>query len=298
MPAPIALFVYKRAHHTAGTIAALSQCPEARESDLLVFADGPRNESERPAVEASRAVVANAEGFRSVHLTARERNVGLSKNLVSGVEEALSRSDQIIVLEDDIEVTPDFLTFMNAALEYYASRPEVFSISGYLYPVDLDPRFSFDTFLFSRFSCWGWATWRDRWNQIEWKKPGRAEFLRSEEFWQIWRISNDLPEIMLDLIDGKNDSWAILFNLTQIRSNGYSVHPVQSLARNTGFDGTGTHARRLREPTPFAAVGLGSRSSFRFADTYDDGYVEPLRGYFAHRFRRKLKNLVMYGRYF
>jgi len=41
---------------------------------------------------------------------------------------------RVIVLEDDHVTTPDFLTFMNAALDYYEANPKVFSVSGYAFP--------------------------------------------------------------------------------------------------------------------------------------------------------------------
>ena len=295
--APIVLFVYRRPQQTTRTIAALERCAESAKSDLFVYCDGPRDEAQQSAVAATRSIVRAAKGFQSLHIVEREKNFGLSANIRSGVSDVLSRSQSVIVLEDDIEVAPDFLAFMNQAMDHYQGRSEVFSISGYQYPVTLDRDYPSDSFLFSRFSCWGWATWRSQWDRIQWERPDRTEFLASREsFRRFWRVSNDLPEIMLDLIDGKNDSWSILFNRTQIECRGFSVHPVRSLVHNTGFDGSGTHARNGKETGQ--AEGLGRSSGFRFADAYDDELVEPLRKYFANRTRRKLRNFIHYGRFF
>lgn len=297
----IALFVYKRTVHTTRTISALAKCPEASSSDLVVYSDGPRNEADSAAVHATRAIVRSAQGFRSLRLVERERNLGLAANIVSGVTESFAHADRLIVLEDDIEVSPKFLAFMRAALDHYESRHDVWSISGYMYPVSLDPAYQFDSLLFPRFSCWGWATWKDRWLRVQWKKPDRGAFLASGDvFRNFWQAGNDLPEIMLDLIDGRNDSWSILFNYSQIGNEGFSVHPVRSLAQNIGFDETGTHTRRAHMSGRKHSMveGMGVADHFRFADVYDEHCTEPLRRFFSNRIPRKLKNLVRYGRYF
>jgi len=47
MHAPIALFVYNRPWHTQQTVEALLNNAEAAESDLIIFSDGPKDESFR-----------------------------------------------------------------------------------------------------------------------------------------------------------------------------------------------------------------------------------------------------------
>jgi hypothetical protein len=298
-PAPVALFVYNRPAHTTRALSALARCPEAGATNLTVFSDGPREDPQGASVEETRAVVRSARGFRSCETIQRERNLGLSRNIVDGVTRVLAGSDRVVVLEDDIEVQPEFLTFMNAALDYYRDAANVWSISGYLYPVDLPDSLLADAFLYRRFSCWGWATWADRWRRIDWTVPSRTEFMGNRGlFRRFSAAANDLPEMMLDRIDGLNDSWSIVFAYTQVREDGYSVHPVRTLARNAGFDGSGTHATANSRFVQAALGGFAGRREFRFADAYDSSLTRPLDAYFAHRTRRKLKNLVRYGRWF
>ena len=42
--APIALFTYNRADHTRRAVESLLQNAEAKDSDLFIFSDGPKNE--------------------------------------------------------------------------------------------------------------------------------------------------------------------------------------------------------------------------------------------------------------
>jgi hypothetical protein len=252
-------------------------------------------------VQDTRSVVQSAKGFRSVHLVERPANIGLFQNVVLGLHHVFSTKNCAIVLEDDIEVFPDFLAYMNEGLGHYSQNPRVFSVTGFLYPVTLSRR-DLDSFLFPRFCCWGWGTWASRWKQISWEVPSHSSFLGlRKSFWAFWRASNDLPEIMLDLIDRKNDSWSILFNYWQVMRGGFCAYPARTHARNIGFDGSGTHAGRdkkfeVADSAPSRKAGEDSR--FRFADTYDSDFSEPLRRYFQNTIRRRAKNLVRYGRFF
>ena len=49
--APIVLFVYNRPEHTRRTVEVLRANCLAPQSRLFVFADGPKNDGARPAVE-------------------------------------------------------------------------------------------------------------------------------------------------------------------------------------------------------------------------------------------------------
>jgi hypothetical protein len=63
--APIILFVYKRLSHTTQTVEALRRNHCADKSDLFVFSDGPKNESETKLVQQVRNYVRGISGFKS-----------------------------------------------------------------------------------------------------------------------------------------------------------------------------------------------------------------------------------------
>jgi hypothetical protein len=93
-------------------------------------------------------------------LVYRNTNFGLARNITDGVTTVLARHESVIVVEDDIVVSPFFLRFMNEALQTYRDVPRVGSISGYCLPLtDPVP----ETYFIRGADCWGWATWRDRW---------------------------------------------------------------------------------------------------------------------------------------
>ena len=120
--APIVLFVYNRPEHTRTCLEYLERNELAAESDLYIFSDGARPGSEEP-VAAVRRVIAEPWKFRRVTIVERPENRGLAANVIDGVSTVLKQYDRVIVLEDDLIVSPYFLRFMNEALEVYKGLP-------------------------------------------------------------------------------------------------------------------------------------------------------------------------------
>lgn len=241
--APILLFVFARADHTKRTIAALSENELAPESDLIIYSDAPRNEVEAVAVNEVRALLVNVRGFRSVTVVERDTNYGLARNIIEGVTDVCNRYGRAIVLEDDLVTSPSFLSFMNAALERYESDSRVWHISGWNYPIDPDGLG--DAFFVRVMNCWGWATWRDRWQHFE-RNPEKlvTEFDREmirrfdlEDSGVFW------SQVLLNR-QGKIKTWAIYWYATIFKSKGLCINPAISYVDNIGHDGSGTHGSK------------------------------------------------------
>ena len=58
--------------------------------------------------------------------------ITLAASIIGGVTEVLDQYGKIIVLEDDLAVSEDFLQYMNDALDYFANDARVWSVSGYV----------------------------------------------------------------------------------------------------------------------------------------------------------------------
>lgn len=89
--APILLFVYNRPAHTRQALEALSRNTLAAASDVFVYSDAARSEADCAAVEEVRHIVKEAKGFRQVHVTEREQNWGLARNIIDGVTTMVNR---------------------------------------------------------------------------------------------------------------------------------------------------------------------------------------------------------------
>lgn len=206
--APIILFAYMRVDHLRRVIESLQVNEEAKETELTIYCDAAKKVEHENAVKQVRQYVASIGGFAKVTKVYRESNFGLSKSIITGVSEALERSDNVIVLEDDILVSKYFLKYMNDGLSLYSDNVSVASIHAYTYPVDVELP---ETFFIKGADCWGWATWRRAWSNFN---PNGAQLLvdlKSRKLTKAFDMEGTYPYVKMleNQITGKNDSWAI-----------------------------------------------------------------------------------------
>jgi hypothetical protein len=162
--------------------------------------------------------------------------------VIAGVTEALTRSPSVIVMEDDLLTSSNFLAFVNSALSTYEERRDVFSVTGYNYPLPMPPSYREDAYLSYRGSSWGWGTWRDRWSQVDWSVGDYAAFTRDDGAQELFRRGGDDLSQMLELqMSGQLDSWSIRFDYAHYKHDAFCLHPVVSKVQNIGFDGSGIH---------------------------------------------------------
>ncbi len=277
--APIALFVYNRPEHTRQTLESLRANRLAQQSDLFVFADGAKNESGAAAVGAVRKLLRAIDGFKSVTIIERDRNLGLSKSVISGVTQLCNEYGRAIAIEDDVMTAPDFLDFMNRALELYADKPRIFSVCGFNLPIAVPTSYSYDAFCSYRFMCWGWGTWKDRWDKADWSVEDFPEFMADREKQKRFNQGgDDLCGLLARHMEGKVDSWDTVWAYTHSKHDGVALLSVDSKVYNIGFDGTGIHCRRA--PFKQNALPSGGDSNYRFPDSV---IPEP---YFARQIQR------------
>ncbi len=229
MKTPIILFAYNRPAHLIRTVEALQRNYLARESDLIIFSDYG------DGVKEVRKYLDTIIGFKSVTIIKRKTNYGLAKNIIEGVSDVFKSYKRVIVLEDDLLTSPDFLNFMTGCLDFYKGA---FSISGYAPGIYIPDSYTLDTYLSHRPCSWGWATWRSRWNAVNWDIKG----FNPKGF---DRGGKDLPAMFTRQIRGEIDSWAVRFAYTCHSQNNYCVYPVRSKVDSIGEDGSGTHTGRI-----------------------------------------------------
>jgi hypothetical protein len=239
--APVVLFACARPDHLRRTLDALRTNPEAGATPLVVFCDGARRPEQAAAVEAVRSIAASAEGFASVTPVLRPRNLGLAASIIDGVSEQLGRHERVIVLEDDILVSPHFLRYMNEALDVYAAEPRVASIHGYCYPTrEVLP----ETFFLRGADCWGWATWARAWKHFNPDGTALLCALRERGLERRFDLDGAYPysRMLEDQIAGRNDSWAVRWHASCFLDDMLTLYPGRSLVHNIGNDASGTHS--------------------------------------------------------
>jgi len=238
--APIALFVYNRPEHTRRTVEALSKNIAANNSILYIFSDAAKTTVDEVEVEKVRYYLHEIIGFKQVVIKKQTKNIGLAKSIINGVSALCEQYGRVIVLEDDLETSPYFITFMNEALSIYENTEEVMHISGFRYPVEHFE--SENTFFLHVPLCWGWATWQRAWKSFHKDTAIMSRFTRAAisrfdfddnyEFWRQLELNKS----------GTLNTWFIFWYANIFLCDGLALFPSRSLVQNIGMDKSGTHS--------------------------------------------------------
>ena len=315
--APIALFTYNRADHTKQAVESLLKNVEAKDSDLFIFSDGPKNEKAKKGVEENREYIRSlknendleisqsrdtenahssvslvnyhkenkfsqdnssipsddsqsaslrkepsasddatqsntpslnregrGESFKSVTIIEREKNWGLANSLIAGITEIVNKYGRVIVVEDDLILSPYFLQFMNEALEKYKDDERVSTISSYV--PTIDPHLP-ETYFLYYFHCWGWATWKRGWDLLELDSRKLLRKLRFKKTkFDVGGGAGAYGNLYCQKV-GLVDSWWVRLYASLFLEKKLTLYPHHSLVTNNGQDGTGTHVGTSKE---------------------------------------------------
>lgn len=237
---PIALFVYNRPKHTLKTLERLLANVEFLDSSLFVFCDGPKNEDDIMEVNATRELI-HSLSLPNAKVIERKKNLGLADSIITGVTELCREYGRVIVVEDDLVVSPHFLDYMNKALNLYENEERVMQISGYMFPVEL--KVETDAIFLPFTTSWGWATWERAWKNFDPEMSGYSSLKENKSLRYNFNLdgSYNYFDMLESQIIGEIDSWAIQWYLSVFMLGGLTLYPVQTLVMNTGFDGSGRH---------------------------------------------------------
>jgi hypothetical protein len=252
------LFTYSRPEHTRSVLKALGNNDIAKETNVYAYTCEPKNDGHAAKVDETKRVLAeyqNSDLFQNFEIVDFGKYMPLGPAMIAAVNDVISAHGRIIVVEDDIVTSKDFLSFMNDCLNYYETDKTVFSISGYSPDMPEIRGMTEDVYMVHRACPWGWGTWSSRWDSYDpYVKEYVNNILNREYRRSIAKWNTDLP-MTLDALffeEGCMDkNWEQQFCFCQFVNRMNVVCPKLSKVRNIGFDGTGAN------PAP-----IGLESSF------------------------------------
>ncbi|PRY13326.1 hypothetical protein CLV24_106241 [Pontibacter ummariensis] len=280
--APVLLFTYKRVYPLKQAIDALQKNTLAKESNLFIFSDGAKHEKDLALVSEVRAYLRTITGFKTVKIKEAPVNKGLANSIIDGVTEVMKTFDKVIVLEDDLLTTPNFLTYMNKALLQYQPVQEVYSVSGYSFDLGTSASDKADAYFLNRGWSWGWATWKDRWEGVDWQVKDYDSFKHNkQEQKEFAQGGSDLNKMLRHQMEGLLDSWAIRWFYYQYKVGGLTLYPVHSKVYNNGFDDFATHTNGSNKRY-LPSLDLSHAEDFVFPNAVEK------HPYYQKRFQRKM----------
>lgn len=239
---PVIIFVYSRLEHTKRLITSLNKNKLLKDSEVFVFSDSSSNEKVQKEISKVRKYIKDNIFAKNLKIIERKENFGLSKNIISGLNEVFLKHDKAIILEDDLVLSPYFLDYMNDALSMYSEYENIASISGYMYPIKPN-KFSNEYFFLNLIESWGWATWKRAWQKMRLDSTDLKEEILLKNKKKLFCLNNkfDYFKMLDDNIKKKNDSWAVRWYASTFLKDMITLFPNKSFVQNTGMDSSGEH---------------------------------------------------------
>ena len=237
----IACFVFNRPDHTERMLTSLAANPESAGLPVYVFCDGPRTKSEKAAATSVQEIVNRFASTLNITQLIEPSNRGVSTQVISGINTVLKEHEMVIVIEEDLVLSPYFLRYMIDALELYREEQRVISIHGYLYP---NSEKLPETFFLRGADCWGWATWRRGWDLFSDDAEQLLRDLRRKKLIRKFNYGYGAmySDMLISHSKGTLSGWDVCWHASAVLNGKLTLYPSRSLVFNAGHDGSGTHS--------------------------------------------------------
>jgi hypothetical protein len=240
----IALFAYNRPLHFEKTIISLSKNYNINEFDLYIFIDGPKNEDDIYKSKIIKKIIKKTKKFNNINIIESKKNKGLKNSIISGVAKIFESYKKIIVLEDDVLTSRYFINYMRNALNFYENNELIGTVSGYSF-INPEENYLENFYLSQRHASWGWGTWKENWDNLNWNRNWALDFLNDVDFKKKFNnAGEDMYHILDQQMKNKINSWAIIYNLNCFFNKQYCLCPRKGMVFNIGMDGTGVHCKK------------------------------------------------------
>lgn len=296
--APVIVFAYKRKNELQRAIDALKCCTLAGQTDLYIFSDGPKGDKDKNAVLEVREYIQSIQGFNKITSSFSKNNKGLGASIIAGVSTILESYPSVIVLEDDLVPSKNFLQYMNQSLQTYRGEKKVFSVTGYNYPFKTKKGEENDLYFLPRPCSYGWATWRDRWNDLDWDVRDFKEFSKDiQAISEFKQGGSDIYRMLKRQQLGEIDSWAIRWAYNQFRKGSLTGYPVVSKIKNTGFSEQSTNTNIYNKYSSNFDTENKPFFTFPSGIKVDPFYHQQLLGFYSIKSRIKNRLLTYLFRF-
>ena len=297
--APIVIFTYNRPIHTRETIDALLKNQFADESDLIFYSDAPKNEEAKKGVLETRQYIHSITGFKSIRVIERDKNFGLANNIIDGVTSVVNEFGKIIVLEDDLLLSPYFLKFMNEALNKYENDDSVVSVHGFFYPIKENVP---ENFFLKHTDSLGWGTWKSEWEIFDSDGVNLLNKLKTQNLINDFNFNSsyNFIKMLKKQISGQNNSWAIRWYASAFLAGKLSLFPNKSLVFHNGNDYLGTNCDNSEDwldvelsDKEIQLIDIPVQENFDVRAVYER-FFRTIKGSFWNRLKKKTKSI--YGK--
>ena len=254
--APVLITVYDRFNHLKNAVESLKKCAEAVNTEIFIASDMTSEKEKEIQISEIRNYINSINGFKKVTPIFFDENVGIEYSWHFSLDLVFKKHDKIIFLEDDVEVSPLFLNYINKGLDFYKNDPKVFSICGFS-PFILGDNYFSENIIFKNqeWNAWSFVTWKSKFNAL-------INFRNSSEMFSDIKLNigsrafrKKLDKLSLEhyphLLYSEKQKMPPEFDYLAayycLKNNFFNIMATHSFTINTGNDGSGLRAKKNNE---------------------------------------------------
>jgi hypothetical protein len=249
---PIVLITFKRP-----TLVSLNLniIKKIKPKYLYILSDGAKNNIEYKKVEQCRKII-NKIKWCKFEKKFFEKNIGLKYIGPAALNWVFQKHKKAIILEDDTIPELSFFFYCEKLLKKYKDIKKISQISGtnildaktiigYKELFNINNK---ESYFFSKYSnIWGWATWKDRWEDYDVEMKKWINFNKLKQ--QCYSISEYKwwKKMFNKAFTKKNyHDWDYQWTFANFLKERLSVVPYYNLICNKGdFDASGFNSKKL-----------------------------------------------------
>lgn len=230
---PILLITFRRPESTKIILQIIKKI---NPRILYIISDGPRNKNDNVDIIKCRKII-NSINWCKVKKKFFKKNIGLKYIGPLSLDWVFSNEKEIIVLEDDTIPNKSFFYFCEIILNKYCNNKKISQVSGTnILNSDYIKNYP-KSYFFSKYSnIWGWATWKDRWIDYDYRMNNWKKFKN-----KLLKQCYSKPEYtwwkkMFDIAYYKKNynNWDYQWTYINFLKKRYSIVPKRNLITNIG----------------------------------------------------------------
>lgn len=245
---------------------------KARPSKLFLSCDGARtgNKDDEKNMAACQKIAEDIDWECEVYKNYSEDNLGCGMRMYSGISWAFEYVDRLIVLEDDCVPSQDFFPFCEELLEKYKGDQRINMICG-MNNIGKWEKNNTSYFFAKTGSCWGWATWKRAWENVEYDMP----YIKDKNTRRLLRksvVPKGYGDYLLQLGDsryreytekGKLTAWTFQHGMSIWLNSQLIIVPARNMITNIGLSVESTHATNNIKKLPKATQKLFNMQTYK-----------------------------------
>lgn len=294
---PVLLIAFNRPSLTKASLEMISKLKPDR---LFFSVDGPRENSldDSINIDLCKNLIQDLDWKCKIFTNFSNTNFGSGIWPYKSINWAFSHVEKLLIIEDDVLITEDFYRESNNLLNQFQELKNVFAICASNIS-DLDAGEQSNEFFFSKyFSGWGWATWKDRWEDY------RFDITTEPKMGFLKLLSANNGNVVISLYflinfylvkRSKIQAWDYQINHLLFSSERLVIKFKKNLSSNIGVGDGATHTKYLPKIKVNKIEGpYGSQSKILVSADEEQKWRKSLISFLLKSWKIRIQNFEKY----